>query len=57
MKAEILSGDRKSQIGTVLTIIDSEGDDVVVVEFEDDIVESFDSKDVKITHEPSDQIV
>lgn len=48
MKAKILKGDRKDQIGFVLTIVDSEGDDVVAVQFEDDSVDSFDSKDVKI---------
>lgn len=49
MKAKILKGERNEHVGLVLTIVDSEGDDVVAVRFEDGKVETFDSKDVEIT--------
>lgn len=49
MKAKIVNGKRKEHVGLVLTIVDSEGDDVVAVEFEDGTVETFDSKNVEIT--------
>lgn len=51
MKGKILNGIRKDQIGFILTIIDSEGDYSVAVQFEDNSVETFDPKDVEIAED------
>lgn len=51
MKAKILVGNRKDEVGFVRTIVDSEGDDTALLEFEDGSFETFDSKDIRVSEE------
>jgi len=48
MQAKILNGVRKGQTGDVITAINSEGDESIVVEFKDGLVDTFDFHEVEV---------